>query len=115
MIDAMSNRTVKVIFSNRKEFEFLVKSRKKFLMEILMEGLSKNNVANILMSKEPTPVHTSSMKKMGMDSKMNKPINPIIIAKRTRINKKAQTNISSNMYICIDANIVRAETLHISW
>ena len=89
MIDAMSNGTLKVIFSNRKEFEFLVKHRKKLLMEMLMEGLSKNNVVNILMSKEPTPVHTSSMKKMGMDSKTNKPINPIIIAKRTRINKKA--------------------------
>ena len=39
MIDGMSNRTVKVIFSNRKEFKFLVKCRKKFLMEMLMEGL----------------------------------------------------------------------------
>ena len=55
MIDAMSNGTLKVIFSNRKEFEFLVKHRKKLLMEMLMEGLSKNNVVNILMSKEPTP------------------------------------------------------------
>ena len=89
MIDAMSNRTVKVTFSNRKEFEFSVKCRKKFLMEMLMKGLSKNNIADILLSKEPTPVHTSSVKKMGMDSKMNKPINPIIVAKRTRINKKA--------------------------
>ena len=81
MIDAMSNRTIKVIFSNREEFEFLVKRRKKFLIEMLMEGLSKNNDADILMSKEPTPIRTSSMKKMGMDSKTNKPINPIIIAK----------------------------------
>ena len=89
MVNAMSNRIVKVISSNRKEFKFLVKCRKKFLMEMVMEGLSKNNVANILMSKEPTPVHTSSMKKVGMDSKTNKPINPKIIAKRTRINKKA--------------------------
>ena len=89
MIDAMSDRTVKVIFSNRKEFEFLVKHRKKFLMEMLMEALSKNNIADILMSKEPTPIHTSSMTKMGMDSKTNKPINHIIVAKRTRINKKA--------------------------
>ena len=74
MIDAMSNRTVKVIFSNRKEFECSVKRRKKFLMEMLMDGLSKNNIADILMSKEPTGVHTSSVKKIVMDSKTNKPI-----------------------------------------
>ena len=70
-------------------FEFLVKCRKEFLTKLLTEGLSKNNVINIMVSKEPNTVHTSSVKKMGMNSKTNKPIDPKIVAKRTKIKKEA--------------------------
>ena len=85
----MSNRKVKLTFSNGKVFEFLVKHRKEFLTKLLTEGLSKNNVINIMVSKEPNIVHMSSVKKMGMNSKTNKPIDPKIVAKRTKIKKEA--------------------------
>ena len=89
VVNAISNRTVKLTFSNGKVFEFLVNRRKEFLTKLLTEGLSKNNVINIMVSKEPNTVHTSSVKKMGMNSKTNKPIDPKIVAKRTKIKKEA--------------------------
>ena len=54
-----------------------------------MEGLSKNNVIDILISKEPEAIYTSSMKKMGMNSKTLQPIDPKIVAKRIRKMKEA--------------------------
>ena len=66
VVNVISNRTVKLTFSNGKVFEFLVKRRKEFLTKLLTEGLSKNNVINIMVSKEPNTVHTSSVKKMGI-------------------------------------------------
>ena len=86
IVNAMSNRNVKLIFSNGKEFEFLVKRCKEFLTKLLTEGLSKNNVIDIMVSKEPDIIHTSSVKKMGINSK-KKPINPKILAKKARIKK----------------------------
>ena len=82
IVDAMSNRKVKLIFSNGKKFEFLVKHHKEFLKKLLTEGLSKNNVIDIMVSKEPDTIHTSSVRKMAMNSKTNKPIDPKIVAKR---------------------------------
>ena len=99
IVDAMSNRKVKLTFSNGKVFEFLVKRRKEFLTKLLTEGLSKNNVINIMVSKEPNTVHTSSVKKMGMNSKTNKPIDPKIVAKRTKIKKRLKRiHLSICMY-----------------
>ena len=80
---------VKLLFSNGKSFEFLVKRRKELLVKILTEGLSKNNVIDILISKEHEAVYTSSVKKMGMNSKTLKPIDPKIVAKKVRIKKEA--------------------------
>ena len=89
IVDAMSNRKVKLIFSNGKKFEFLVKRRKEFLTKLLTEGLSKNNVIDIMVNKEPHTIHTSSVRKMAMNSKTNKPIDPKIVAKRIRLKKEA--------------------------
>ena len=89
IVDAMSNRKVKLIFSNGKRFEFLVKRRKEFLTKLLTEGLSKNNVIDIMVSKEPDTIHTSSVRKMAMNSKTNKPVDPKIVAKRIRLKKEA--------------------------
>ena len=73
-------KKVKLIFSNGKKFEFLAKHRKEFLTKLLTEGLSKNNVIDIMVSKEPDTIHTSSIRKMAMNSKTNKPIDPKIVA-----------------------------------
>ena len=98
IVNAMSNRKLKLTFSNGKVFEFLVKRRKEFLTKLPTEGLSKNNVINIIVTKEPNTIHTSSVKKMGMNSKTNKPIHPKIIAKRTKIKKRLK---QIHLSICI--------------
>ena len=69
IVDAMSNRKVKLIFSRGKKFEFLVKRRKEFLTKLLTEGLFKNNVIDIMVSKEPDTIHTLSVRKMAVNSK----------------------------------------------
>ena len=61
-------------------YEFLVKRRKEFLTKLLKEGLSKNNVIDIMVSKKPDAVHTSTLKKVAINSKTNKPIDPKIFA-----------------------------------
>ena len=76
-----------VTFSNGKKFEFLVKRRKEFLAKLLKEGLHMNNVIDIMVSKRPNAVHTSTLKKVAMNSKTNKPIDPKILAKKTKLKK----------------------------
>ena len=58
----MSNRKVMVRYSNGEMYEFLVKHRKEFLTKLLKEGLSKNDVIDIVVSKDPEAVHTSILK-----------------------------------------------------
>ena len=87
VVNAMSNRKVMVIFSYGKMFEFLAKRRKEFLAKLLKEGLPKNNVIDIMVSKKPDAVHTSTLKKVAINSKTNKPIDPKILAKKTKLKK----------------------------
>ena len=48
VVNSIPNRMVKLLFSKGKSFEFLAKHRKELLAKILTDGLSKNNVINIL-------------------------------------------------------------------
>ena len=82
LVNAMSNRKVMIRYSNGKTYEFLVKCRKEFLTKLLKEGLSKNDVIDIMVSKKPDAVHTSTLKKVAINSKRNKPIDPKILAKK---------------------------------
>ena len=50
LVNAMSNRKVMIKYSNGKIYEFLVKRRKEFLTKLLREGLSKNNVIDIMVT-----------------------------------------------------------------
>ena len=104
IVDAMSNRKVKLIFSNGKKFEFLVKHRKEFLIKLLTEGLFKN-VIDIMVSKEPDTIHTSSVRKMAMNSTTNKPIDPKIVAKRIRLKRGINKCTYLHVYIWILAHI----------
>ena len=65
LVNAMSNRKVMMVNSNGKTYEFLVKRSKEFLTKLLKEGLSKNDVIDIMVSKNPDVVHTSTLKKNG--------------------------------------------------
>ena len=87
LVDAMSNRKVMVRYSNGETYEFLVKCRKEFLTKLLKEGLSENDVIDITVSKEPEAVHASILKGVAINSKNGKPINPFILAKRTKLRK----------------------------
>ena len=87
LVNAMSNRKVMIKYSNGKMYEFLVRCHKEFLTKLLKEGLSKNNVIDIMVSKKPDAVHTSTLKKVAIDSKSNKPINPKILAIKTKLKK----------------------------
>ena len=87
LVDAMSNRKVLVRHSNGETYEFLVKRRNEFLTKLLKEGLSENDVVDIMVSKEPEAVHTSMLKGVAINSKTNKPIDPLILAKRTKLKK----------------------------
>ena len=87
MVNAMSNRKVMIRYSNGKTYEFLVKHRKEFLTKLLKEGFSKNDVIDIMVSKIPHAVHTSTLKKVAINSKTNKPIHPKILAKKTKLKK----------------------------
>ena len=98
-----------VIFSNGKVFEFLAKRRKEFLAKLLKEGLPKNNVIDIMVGKKPDVVHTSTLKKMPINSKTNKPIDPKILAKKTKLKKtlkQMHRSICMNMdtYSCSSCN-----------
>ena len=83
MVDIMSNRKFIVTFSNGKVFEFLANRRKEFLAKLLKEGLPNNDVIDIIVSKKPVAFHTSSVKKVAINSRTNKPIDPNILAKKT--------------------------------
>ena len=87
LVNAMSNRKVMIKYSNGKMYEFLVKRRKEFLTKLLKEGLSKSNVIDIMVSKKPDTVHTSTLKKVAINSKTNKPIYPKILSKKTKLRK----------------------------
>ena len=63
LVNAMSKRKVTIKYSNGKMYEFLVKRRKEFLTKLLKEGLSKSNAIDIMVSKKPDTVHTSTLKK----------------------------------------------------
>ena len=63
LVNAMSNKKVMIKYSNGKMYEFLVKCCKEFLTKLLKESLSKNNVIDIMVSKKPDTVHTSTLKK----------------------------------------------------
>ena len=63
LVNAMPDRKVMIRYSNGKTYEFLVKHRKEFLTKLLKEGLSKNNAIDIMVSKKPDAVHTSTLKK----------------------------------------------------
>ena len=80
MVNAMSNRKVVVKHSNGEMYEFLVKHRKEFLTKLLKESLSENNVIDIMVSKGSEAVHTSTLKGVAINSKTNKPIDPLILA-----------------------------------
>ena len=112
----MSNRKVKLIFSNGKKFEFSVKRRKEFLTKLLTEGLSKNNVIDIMVSKEPDTIHTSSIRKMAMNSKTNKPIDPKIVVKRITLKKKRlkQMYLFTCIYIWILVHIAKVKKSRIA-
>ena len=73
--------------SNGKTYEFLVKRRKEFLTKLLKEGLSKNDVIDIIVNKRPDAVHTSTLKKVAINSKTSKPIDPKILAKKPKLKK----------------------------
>ena len=64
LVKAMSNRKVKIKYSNGKTYEFLVKHRKEFLTKLFREGLSKRNVVDIMASKKPEVFHTSTLKRL---------------------------------------------------
>ena len=87
-----------VRYSNGETYEFLVMRRKEFLTKLLKEGLSENDVVDIMVSKEPEAVHTSILKGVAINSKTNKPIDPLILAKRTKLKKDTQTNVSIHQY-----------------
>ena len=61
LVNAMSNRKVMNKYSNGKMYKFLVRRRKEFLTKLLKEGLSKNNVIDIMVSKKPDTVHTLTL------------------------------------------------------
>ena len=87
MVNTMSNRKLVVKYSNGETYEFLVKRCKEFLTKLLKESLSENNVIDIMVSKGSEAVHTSTLKGVAINSKTNKPIDPLILAKRTKLKK----------------------------
>ena len=54
LVNAMSNRKVMIRYSNGKMYEFVVKRCKEFLTKLLKEGLSKNDVIDIMVRKNQT-------------------------------------------------------------
>ena len=76
-----------VRYSNGETYEFLVKRRKESLTKLLKEGLSENDVIGIVVSKEPEAGHTLTLKGVAINSKNGKPIDPLILAKRTKLRK----------------------------
>ena len=76
----------------------LVKRRKEFPTKLLKEGLSKNNVIDIMVSKKPDTIHTSTLKKVAINSITNKPIDPKILSKKNQIKKR---HLNKCLYTCI--------------
>ena len=87
LVNAMSNRKVMVRYSNDETYEFLVKHRKEFLTKLLKEGLSENDVIDIVVSKEPEAIHTLTLTGVAINLKNGKPIDPLILANRTKLRK----------------------------
>ena len=55
VVNAISNRTVKLTFSNGKVFEFLVKRRKDFLQNYLQKGCLRTTSLTLWLVKNQTP------------------------------------------------------------
>ena len=72
-----------VRYTNGETYEFLVKRRKEYLTKLLKEGLSENDV----ISKRSEAVHTLTLKRVTINLKNGKPINPLTLAKRTKSRK----------------------------
>ena len=76
-------------------------------VKYVKEGLPKNDVIDIVVSKKPDTVHTSTLKKVAVHSKTNKPIDPEILAKKNQTKEKHLNkcvniyNMNMDMYSCI--------------
>ena len=53
-VNKISNRSVKVIYTDEREDEFLMAFHTQFLIKLLTEGLLKNGIVNLFIGKKPS-------------------------------------------------------------
>ena len=85
LVTSWSGRKVMVTLNNGEAYVLDPERYKRYLTSVVRDGFAKHDILQVLITGKPVGVHEPNIEKVGVDSKTNKPIDPKILAKRTKL------------------------------